>query len=260
MDFSALRSLQYDNGFIVIPGVSSRDDANCVLDIFLSAVLDGHVPITKIIGFALETPEVKNNQNSMRFVGSGYTLESVPEIANQLGKLIVLGWDATTCKRFYQLSGTEGSRGDRAIPVVTGPNLVLAPNTADGANLHFMQTGVQICRFNNSKVVMKVVLDKNTGKHDMAATSRIALINDMMGQDIEGTRSQFFFMNANYSLVDSIRIIPPKGGEYFSNGSVRIKVKFLNGMTFDIFKQMWEDMHNDATQERWLRKRLQTGG
>lgn len=260
MDFSTLRSLSYDNGYVVIPGISNRDEANCVLDVFLCAVLDGHVPVTKVIGFALETPEVKNNQNSMRFVGSGYTLESVPEIANQLSKLIVLGWDEASNKRFYQLSGTEASRGDRAIPVVTGPNLTLAPNTADAPHLKFMQDGVQICRFNNSKVIMKVILDTNTGMHDMAGTSRVAFMNDMMESANDSTRSQFFFMNVNFSIIDFIRVIPPKGGEYFTGNSVKLKVNFRNGMTFDIFKKMWEDMHTDSQQQRWLKKRLQAGG
>lgn len=260
MDFSTLRSISYDNGFIVIPNISNRADANCVLDIFLCAVLDGHIPVTKIIGFALETPEVKNNQNTMRFVGSGYTLESVPEIANQLSKLVVLGWDETKDKRVYQLSGIESTKGSRAIPVVTSPSLTLAPNSANAPHLHFMQDGVQICRFNNSKVIMKVVLSTDTGFHDMADTSRVAWINDRTDNENEGTRSQYFFMNVNFTLIDFVRIIPPKGSEYFTNNSVRIKVKFLNGMTPDIFFKMWNDMHEDISQQKWLKRRLQVGG
>lgn len=260
MDFFALRPISYDNGYIVIPNINNKADASRVLDIFLCAVLDGHVPVTKVIGFSLETPEVKNNQNTMRFIGSGYTLESVPEIANQLSKLIVLGWDITKDKRVYQLDGVSAPKGARAIPVVTGPSLTLAPNTTSSPHLHFMQDGVQICRFNNNKVIMKVVLSTDTGFHDMADTSRVAWINDCTTNETEETRLQYFFMNVNFSLVDFIRILPPRKDEYFTGNSVKIRVKFINGLTPEIFSKMWGDMYEDINQQKWLKRRLQVGG
>lgn len=258
MDINSLRSIHYDSGYVIIPDVSSKAEANRALDVFLSAVLDNHIPMTKIIGFALETPEVRNNKNSMRFVGSGYTLESVPEIANQLSKLVVLGWDKMPGNSIYQFTDAVDHKGQKAIPVVTGPNLVLSPNSADGTKLKIMQEGIPICRFNNDKVIMKVILSNDTGFQSMGYTSRRN--NSELCGESRGSNSKFFYMNVNFSMVDFVRIIPPKGIEYFDGGSVKIRVKFFEGMNFDIFYSMWKDMFDDQHQSSWLNSRVRAGG
>ena len=256
MDISTIRPLSYNNGILSINGITSVDSAVRVFDVFLSAVLDNHIPITKPIGFSLETPNVTGNKRSMRFIGSGFTLESVPEIANKLSSLIVLGWDKTKDKRVYTISGTGAGRGDKAIPVKTGPELYLEPNSADGARLSFLQTGVDICHINNSRVILKVVLDNNTGFRDMGATSHIRWVNESVFNENSNTESKYFFMNVNFSLIDCVRIIPPATNDFYRNGSVNIRVKFLNGMNFSIFEKMWSDMFEDPKQVQWLTRRL----
>lgn len=256
MDISTLRPLSYSDGVISINNIGSHEDAKRAFEVFLEAVLDNHVPITKPIGFSLEAPVTTGNRRAMRFIGSGYTLESVPEIANKLSSLIVLGWDKTKDKRVYTISGMESKRGDHAIPVVTGPELYLAPSSADGEKLSFLQQGVEICRMNNSKVILRVVLATDTGFKDMGYTSHIRWVNESVFNENSNTESKYFFMNVNFSLIDCVRILPPDGNEFHANGGVHIKVKFLNGMNFYIFEKLWAGMFEDPQQVQWLTRRL----
>ena len=258
MDIKSLQSLSYDNGVISIKNIPDQDTANQVYDVFLSAVLDGHIPVTKPVGFSLENTASASRATNMRFVGSGCTCESVPYIASQLGKLIVLGWDPETDGRVYQVKYPIPSKKTKdPIPVVTGPDVYLNPGSADGKNLQFMQSGVPICRVNGSSVTLKVILSESTGFKDMSYTSRTRFNNDgYIGTNLN-TESTYFYLNTNFSLVDYIRILPPQSRFYNpASKTVSVNVKFNSGLTPEIFLKLWEGMFSNTKCIEWLERRL----
>ena len=264
MDIKSLRALSYNNGTFQISGIPDAATANRVYDVFLSAVLDGHIPVTKPVGFSLENTGSAATAKNMRFVGSGCTCESVPYIASQLGKLIVLGWNPEKHGRVYQVLypvpeayNVTRNKPKDPIAVVTGPDLKLNPGSADGEELSFMQNGYPICHVNSSAIVLKVILAKSTGFKDMGYTSRTRFENEGYMSTNLNTESSYFYLNVNFSLIDYVRILPPNKSFYNSaSKTVSVDVRFKDGLTPDIFLELWDGMFDDLKCIEWLESRL----
>lgn len=266
----AVRPLEYDTGMVFVPGVSNLDEAKHVLKFFMQSVLDGHIPFTKVIGFKFSTDHGSNlhqrNSRISKFVSCGYTLESIPEVANNMASMIVLNWDESQYMCAYKLlTPSTLSMEKGAIPFVTrrfkeigdAPQLL-----GDGARIQgpeqvqFLEEGVTLFHAVNPSVRMDIIVRKDSGYHDMDDTSKVKWLNEDMLSLNSGTESDYFFMNVNYSLNDFVRIIPPMNiNDIFmpERHAVGIKVNFYRGMTFDIFSKMWDDMFTHESTRKWAR-------
>lgn len=247
--------IEYYNGTIRFPSVTNFSNAKEVLSFFMQSVLDGHVPTTKIIGFLANASSADKSISAGKFVTTGCTLESVPEIANRLSRHIIKGWNEDN-GRIYKISAPMSSTQGTAEPILVTTDSPLKGPGSTGCE--FVTKGVPLFNATSDRVSLTVIVSTNVGFNDMDMTSRVSL--DKAGDSvINGIRNsdEFFFMNVYHSLNDYVRILPPTQiNDICRDGCLSIGVRFLHGMTPSMFIEHWKRMFTEKCSEAWVNENI----
>lgn len=169
------------------------------------AVLDRHIYISKVIGFA-----VKTNNTFRPFAGTYIARhkqigESYPEVmVNLLDKVFL---------------NTSKTQLDTILSV--GSNTTLNCNFDDGEGniVDVLSTKPDICRCLDKQTVFRVKLQYDCGFRDMARNTK-------------DLKPEFFPCYTDFSLADYVRILP------MQPGTVLVPIRYYNGMTEEKFKDI----------------------
>lgn len=248
-------TIEYVDGCIRFPGVTNLADAKEVLSFFMKSVLDGHVPTTKIVGFLANASSANKSISAGKFVTTGCTLESVPEIANKLGRHLIQDWNVDDGRVFTIKALGASTPGVKEPIVVTTDSPLKGPGSK---SCNFVTKGVPLFHATSDTVSLTVVLSTGVGFRDMDTTSRINL-NCATSSVLNGIHNsnEFFFMNVNHSLNDFVRILPPMDiNGICEGGCLNIGIRFSQGMTPSLFIKHWNGMFTEQCSSAWVNENL----
>lgn len=168
------------------------------------AILDGEIPITMPIGFALNSPR---NTSFISAIDRNHCCqESMIAVASNVSNIILSG-------EMGGIVDIEEQVGD----ITTG-------------NAKWRSLGRYDCRPINpdqhmftatEPMSIKFFVHKAAGYHSMAENAAI------IGNDT------FFPLNTVHTLIDYVRVLPLTGD--------KIEVRYYNGMTPELFQAIWKD-------------------
>lgn len=171
------------------------------------AILDGEIPITMPIGFALNSPR---NTSFISAIDRNHSCqESMIAVASNVSNIILVG-DMGEVVDIEEKVGV----------ITTG-------------NAQWRSKGVYRCRPINPEQHMftatepmsvKFFVHKAAGYHSMAENA--AVIGD----------STYFPLNTVHTLIDYVRVLPLTGDA--------IEVRYYNGMTPELFLDIWNAAQN----------------
>lgn len=168
------------------------------------AILDGEIPITMPIGFALNSPR---NTSFISAIDRNHCCqESMIAVASNVSNIILSG-------DMGDIVDIEEQLGD----ITTG-------------NAKWRSLGRYDCKPINpdqhmftatEPMSIKFIVRKAAGYHSMAENAAI------IGNDT------YFPLNTVHTLIDYVRVLPLTGGH--------IEVRYYNGMTPELFQSIWNN-------------------
>lgn len=168
------------------------------------AILDGEIPITMPIGFALNSPR---NTSFISAIDRNHCCqESMIAVASNVSNIILSG-------DIGDIVDIEEQLGD----ITTG-------------NAKWRSLGRYDCKPINpdqhmftatEPMSIKFIVRKAAGYHSMAENAAI------IGNDT------YFPLNTVHTLIDYVRVLPLTGGH--------IEVRYYNGMTPELFQSIWNN-------------------
>lgn len=195
----------------VAEGISCNNvqTAKIVHKFLREAILDRHLPVTKVIGFKIKS------SNTFRVAQSTYIArhkqigESYPEIMNNLSDKVWL----------------DVGSNDAHIPLNTGMNTL--ENTMVQPNHQFtvdtpptvLYVNPNICRCLQKTADLEIILKIGTGYSSMAANSK----------EID---SSYFPCSTDFSVAEFFRILP------FTSETNVVPIRYYNGATPEVLKQL----------------------
>ncbi|WP_242823710.1 hypothetical protein [Pseudoflavonifractor capillosus] len=167
------------------------------------AILDGEIPITMPVGFALNSPR---NTSFISAIDRNHCCqESMIAVASNVSNIILVG-------DVGEVVDIEEQAGE----ITTG-------------NAVWRSLGRHDCRPINpdqhmftatDPMSIKFIVRKAAGYHSMAENAAF------IGNDT------YFPLNTVHALVDYIRVLPLRGD--------KIEVRYYNGMTPEMFRNIWD--------------------
>lgn len=192
--------LEISGSKIIAPGRDLRESHRELRQI----ILDGQLPITMPIGFALNSPR---NTSFISAIDRNHCCqESMIAVASNVSNIILVG----DMNQTVDIEEKEGA-------ITTGNAVWRSRGRYDCKPINpdqYMFTATD-------PMSIKFIVHKATGYHSMAENAAI------IGNDT------YFPLNTVHTLIDYVRVLPLEGDH--------IEVRYHKGMTPELFRRIWED-------------------
>lgn len=195
---------QFTENELIVPASYSDEDRKYFYRFFLQAIYDAHLPVTKAIGFALNTPKQLMKQSAVNRCSQ--CLENMIEIASNLDD-----------KVFFNVSNNIVSSGYMEGKIST-EDVIFTSNAKQVEILcvkPYIMTSIQVLN-------LEIFVESGVGFRSMEENSR------------EINKSKYFPLNSYHSLLGYVRVLPYNG---------HIRYKLYRGMTPDKLRDVFYDLY-----------------
>lgn len=185
------------------------------------AILDCHVPVTKVIGFSVVS---RNDSTGRTDVASRSTLllENNIEVMRNLSKVTFLPQRGEVKKYFVSTRAPQMNMDLEYDPVYATDDLF----ATEGNSLKVLDQNVKLFT-PQGPVILRLLLHNGTGQFtfEESLQKTIEVLKD-------NAKGSYIGVPVNFSLNDYIRILPPDMGI--------MRYRLYNGMTDEIMNQFWD--------------------
>lgn len=245
----------FANGYIDI-GRMSLDDAHTF---WRQAILDCHIPITRIVGFRVVGQQAGQMDITNNIITHRHSAcrESSIDLYRNFSQTIVLDYEGCIYAAENVRRASLRARGERTLTVSNGRAELDTPipgkPTKQSCDLLGTIDTLLTSAYSGNHPrprdlwqYVDVLLRTGTGYLSIADLTTVVR---------EDRLSRYFPMASYYSLNDFIKIIPPRPGD------VELRYLLFNGMTDEIMNNLvatWKKIYNQQGKEEleWLQSRL----
>lgn len=218
-----------DNGWSINNGLVTPPpglDTWTAYRFILEAIYDGHLPVTRIIGYDYRTDSVRKATRGGGILerNKGCQDDRMTIVAN-LSKIVLLdfsGYKTRTAEvdGVMTLSNAHFSYSKKPIVALSTKDYILTSTT---------------------KATLDLVVNKCTDYRD-------ASYNYTKIQEVSSTSSKtrFLPMFSYHNIIDFVRVLPLDGN--------KIQLSYLYGMTDDYLVRMFEDLFTMKLDKEWCTK------
>jgi hypothetical protein len=216
-----------DSGWAIIDGVvtyPSNIDPFTAYRFVLEAIYDGHLPVTRVIGYDYITPGARKSHT-----GSGMVerfkdcLEDRMTIASNLSKLLFLDTS-------YSKARTDSVDGELR---VSNTRFTYSYN-----ELKVISTEDYILK-SACEAALELVLNKSTGFRDAGFN-----FDRVQSLSRSSSKTRYFPLYSYHNIIDFVRVLPPVNGV--------IKLHYKYGMNDQYLINMFEEMFAMKPDKDWL--------
>lgn len=190
----------------------------------LEAIYDGHLPVTRVIGYNPVTPTVSKSETQHMLSRSPDSLDDKMSIVSNLSKILII--DAGTFKPSTQAAVGEINVGNMGLMYSAQPLRVLSTG-------HYIMTST-------AESSLNLVVNCDTQFRDAQYN-----YNVIMGVAKTREKSRYTPMMSYHNIIDYVNILPPVQ----SDESIHLMYNY--GMTDEYLTLFFNRLFNTETDIEW---------
>lgn len=192
----------------------------------LEAIYDGHLPVTKVIGFYVRHNSVSKSSKAM-VERNKACIDDQMTIATNLSKLLVLNFGMNI--RRMTTTSIKGAMTVSNTDFVYSKEKIAVLSTGDYLLTSYSETSVD------------VVINKSTGYRDASHNHKIILDNSALvrtGANIRqsSAKTRYLPIYSYHNIIDFVNVLPPQPGQN------TLKLMYYYGMNDIYLTCMFEDL------------------